>query len=90
MSDGATAGGVESAARSAPKQRLDLYRRRDARQIRRQAQEIIRQVNALERHLDEGHHNDTLRFLLIRALTRNLLKAAKRPARRYEREHPWP
>ncbi|KKN75235.1 hypothetical protein LCGC14_0382340 [marine sediment metagenome] len=62
--------------------RLHLYRR-DARQIGRMAQEIERQADVCERHIEEHGEAEALRFALMQRLADDLRKVAKRGAKRY-------
>ncbi len=66
--------------------RLDLYRQ-DARRVRRLALEVERQVDCYEKNAEV---DGALRFLLIRDIARDLLKAAKRGANRYWKESSAP
>ncbi len=67
--------------------RLDLYRR-DGRRVRRIALEIAKNVTAFERNVERGGEGEALRFVLIETLARTLLRAARRPSKRYWRDRP--
>ena len=67
--------------------RLDLYQR-DGRRIRRLAIEIAKNVTAFERNVVKGGEGEALRFILIETLAANLLRAARRPSKRYWRDRP--
>ena len=85
MTDAVRPHGERRPALVLPGGRLDLYQR-DGRHIRRQAVAIIKMVDAFERNSKTA--DDTLRFLLIETYARELLRAATRPVRRWERAHP--
>ena len=67
--------------------RLELYHR-DGRQVKRLAEELVSQVAAFERNIrlpQREPEAETLRFVLMENLALQLLKAARRGAKRYRR-----
>jgi hypothetical protein len=69
--------------------RLELYHA-DGRRVFRLAAEIAAQVGAYERNISRsrGDEAEALRFLLVESLARELLRAARRAANRYQRARP--